>query len=200
VGFITRSLANWAAPAYVSAVVVTVAILLRRGAFKWLAASLGIGVLVQGLLLFGDARATRLNLPWLASGDVYHRTLGWHELGNRAGALARRIGARTIISDSRDDEASLLYYWRDQPEQILAWPHGEVPDHQFEITRALTDSAGLPILFVSHCGNSERLARQFREVEFLGTFETPTGPTSARTYFSFKLDGWRSPLRPLGGC
>jgi 4-amino-4-deoxy-L-arabinose transferase-like glycosyltransferase len=199
-GFVTRALANWAAPAFISAAVVTVAILLRRGAFKWLAASLCIGVLAQGLLLFGDARANRLNLPWLASGDVYHRTLGWRELGNRAGTLARRIGARTIVSDSRDDEASLLYYWRDQPEQVLAWPYGQLPDHQFDMTRALTESAALPILFVSHCGNSERLAQQFRDVDFLGTFETPTGPTSARTYFAFKLDGWRSSLRPLGTC
>ena len=200
VAFITRALANWAAPAFISAVIVAVAILIRRGAWNWLAASLGIGLVTQAALLVGDATATRLKVPWLANGDVYHRTLGWRALGERAGELARRSGARTIASDARDDEASLLYYWRDQPEKVLAWPQGAVPDHQFDLTRALTDAAPLPILFVSHCGNSNRLARQFAKVEPLGTFDAPTGPTSARTYFAFKLDGRRSPLQPLGGC
>jgi hypothetical protein len=41
---------------------------------------------------------------------------------------------------------------------------------------------------------------QFTGVEPLGSFEAPTGPTTARTYFAFKLEGWRSPMRPLSGC
>jgi 4-amino-4-deoxy-L-arabinose transferase-like glycosyltransferase len=200
VGFTTRALANWAAPSFISAVIVAVAILIRRGAWNWLAASLGIGLFAQALLLAGDAVATRLTIPWLGNLDVYHRTLGWRALGEQAGELARRSGARTIVSDERDDEASLMYYWRDQPERVLAWPLTAVPDHQFELTRALTDAAPLPILFVSRCGNPDRLARQFSEVEPLGTFDAATGPTSARRYFAFKLDGWRGPVQPLGSC
>src|SRR5215813_2217501 len=91
-GFVTRALANWAAPAFISAAVVVVAILVRRGAWKWLALSLAIGVAAQVALIVGDAFATRLNLPGLANGDIYHRTLGWRALGERAGALARRAG------------------------------------------------------------------------------------------------------------
>jgi hypothetical protein len=148
----------------------------------------------------GDVMATRLTVPGIANGDIYHRTLGWRALGEWAGELARKVGARTIVGDARDDEASLIYYWRDQPEQILAWPRGPVPDHQFDLTRALTDAAPLPILFVSRCGNAQRLAEQFAQVEPLGAFEAPTGPTSTRGYFAFKLDGRRGPIRPLGGC
>jgi 4-amino-4-deoxy-L-arabinose transferase-like glycosyltransferase len=200
VAFTTRAQANWAAPSFISAVIVAVAILIRRGAWNWLVASLGIGLAAQALLLAGDAMATRLTMPWLANGDVYHRTLGWRALGERAGGLARQSGARTIASDERDGEASLMYYWRDQPEGVLAWQVTAVPDHQFDLTRGLSDTAPLPILFVSRCGNSNRLARQFSEVEPLGTFETATGPASVRRYFAFKLDGRRGPLQPLGGC
>lgn len=200
VAFTTRALANWAAPSFISGVIVAVAILIRRSAWNWLAASFAIGFAAQALLLAGDAMATRLTIPWLANGDVYHRTLGWRALGEHAGELARRSGARTIVSDQRDDEASLMYYWRDQPERVLAWPATAVPDHQFDLTRALTDAAPLPILFVSRCGNSNRLSRQFSEVEPLGRFDAATGPTSARSYFAFRLDGRRGPLQPLGGC
>jgi hypothetical protein len=200
VGFVTRALANWAAASFISGVVVVVALLVRREAWKWLALSLSIGIVVQGAIIAGDAMATRLNVSWLANGDIYHRTLGWRALGERAGALARRVGAHTIAAESRDDEASLMYYWRDQPEQVLAWPFGPVPDHQFELTRALTDAAPLPILFVSRCTSATRLAEQFASVEPVGSFTAPTGPTSVRTYFAFKLDGRRGSIRPLGWC
>jgi len=199
-GFVTRALANWAAPAFISAAVVVVAILVRSRGWKWLAASLAIGVVAQAALLTGDTLATRLNLPGLAKGDLYHRTLGWRALGERAGALARQAGARTIVGDARDDVASLSYYWRDQPEQVLSWPHTSEPDHQFDLTRALSETAPLPILFVSRCASIPRLAAQFASVEPLGSFEAPTGPTTARTYFAFKLEGWRAPMRPLAGC
>jgi hypothetical protein len=121
-------------------------------------------------------------------------------LGERTGEIARRIGARTIVAESRDIEASLMYYLRDRPEQVLAWPHGAIPDHQFDITRALTDAAPLPILFISHCTLTGRLKAQFYVVEPLGDFSVPTGPTSTRSYFAIKLDDKRGPIRPLGGC
>jgi 4-amino-4-deoxy-L-arabinose transferase-like glycosyltransferase len=200
VGFVTRALANWAAPAFISASIVVVAILIRRGAWRWLALSLGIGVFAQALFLVGDALATRLHLPGLANGDVYHRTLGWRALGETAGALARRVGARAIVGEFRDDEASLFYYWRDQPEPILAWQQGPAPDHYFDVAHPLTDAAPQPLLFVSRCPATGRLAAQFAKVEPLGRFDTPTGPTSARSYYAFKLEGPRGPIRPLGGC
>jgi hypothetical protein len=200
VGFVTRAFANWAAPSFISGVIVVVALLVRRGAWKWLALSLGIGVVAQAALLAGDAMATRLNLPFLANGDIYHRTLGWRALGERAGALAREVGARTIVAEARDDEASVIYYWRDQPQQVLAWPLTAVPTHQFERTRALTDAAPRPMLFVTRCSLTTRLTAQFSTVEPLGPFQVPTGPTTTRAYYAFKLDGLRGSVRPIGPC
>ena len=157
-------------------------------------------IVAQAALLAGDSLATRLSLPGLANGDLYHRTLGWRALGEQAGALARHVGARTIVGDARDDVASLAFYWRDQPEQVLSWPRTVEPDHQFDLTRALSEAAPVPILFVSRCAATVRLAAQFTSVEPLGSFDAPTGPTTARTYFAFKLNGWRGPMQPLRGC
>jgi 4-amino-4-deoxy-L-arabinose transferase-like glycosyltransferase len=198
--FVTRALANWAAPAFVSAAVVVAAVLVRRRAWNWLAASLAIGLLAQVLLLAGDALADRLHLSWLRNGDVYHRTLGWRALGEKTGALARRVGAAAIVAEQRDDVASLLYYWRDQPEQVFAWPAQARPSHHFDLTRALPDGAPEPILLVSRCPSVTRLAGHFTTVEPLGSFSTATGPTSQRTYYGFKLSGQAGPVRPLGPC
>ncbi len=116
------------------------------------------------------------------------------------GSLAHRVGARAIVTDKRDDVASLLYYWRDQPETVFAWPGGSTPTHQFELTRALPASPPLPLLFVSRCGAPRRLAAQFASVEPLGEIVARTGPTSSRTYYAFKLDGERRPIGPLAPC
>jgi 4-amino-4-deoxy-L-arabinose transferase-like glycosyltransferase len=198
--FVTRALANWAATGFVSAMILVAALLVRHRAWKWLAISLIIGVAAQAIFLVGDVLATRLHLPGLANGDVYHRTLGGQALGHEAGRLARQAGARSIVTDRRDDVASLLYYWRDQPEQIFAWGSGARPDHHFELTRGLTDRTPLPILFVSRCAADARLKSYFATVEPLGNFVTPTGPTTGRTYFAFKLDGRRQASGPLGPC
>jgi 4-amino-4-deoxy-L-arabinose transferase-like glycosyltransferase len=194
----TRAFANWAAPAFISGVVVAVALMVRYAAWKSLAASLAIGVAVQAAFLASDARATNLHIAGF--GDVYRRTLGWRALGEETGRLAQRLGVRTIVGDQRDDIASLLYYWRDRPEQVLAWPLAPTPGHHFDLTRALTNAAPMPILFVSRCSADKRVQAQFASVERQGSFSAPTGPTSSRTYYLFKADAPRGPIRPIGPC
>lgn len=200
VGVVTHANANWAAPAFITGLVVAVALLVRHHAWKWLAVSIACGVITQAALLVGDAMATRVHVPLLAKGDVYARTLGWRSLGEQAGHLARRMGARTIVGELRNEVASMLYYWRDQSEQVLDWPAGSVPEDHFELTRALTDAAPQPILFITHCPLTARLSAYFASVEPLGEFRTPTGPTSERLYLAFKLDGRRGPIGSLGAC
>jgi len=199
-GLFGKVQANWAAPSFIAAIVLATAILVRSGARKWLALSLCIGLAAQITLLVGDRLAPDLHLPLIANGDVYHRTLGWRELGAKTGALARQIGARTIVTDSRYEEASLLYYWRDQPEVILDWASSVVPQHHFELTRPLKDDAALPILFLSGCPRPERLAVYFAKVEPVGPLQAATGPATFRRYSAFKLEGRLRPIGPLGPC
>jgi 4-amino-4-deoxy-L-arabinose transferase-like glycosyltransferase len=194
----SRAFANWAATAYVSGVIVATALLVRQAAWKWLAASLALGLLAQAAFVAGDARASSLHVPLL--GDAYRRTLGWRDLGEQAGRLARQVGAHAIVGDQRDTVASLLYYWRDQPEPVQAWPIFAQPEHQFELTRAVTDATPRPILFVSACGKTDRLSQYFTTVELLDPVRTRTGPTTGRHYYAFRLDRPRRPLGPLGPC
>ncbi len=198
--FITRAQANWAAPAFISAAVVVVAILIRSKAWKWLMLSLGIGVAAQAAFLASDAIAPRLHLPGLSDGDVYHRTLGWRALGENTGAIARRLGIRSIVGESRDDEASLFYYWRDQPEKVYAWAHSKVPDHQFDLTHPLNDATPRPLLFVTRCVFMDRLSEHFATVQIVGSFKAPTGPKTWRNYVAFRLDRPKGPIGPLAEC
>jgi hypothetical protein len=167
----------------------------------WLAAHLAIGVVVQAALIAGDAFADRIRVPQLGrKADLYERTLGWRALGEAAARRAREAGAPTVAAERRDDIASLIYYLRDEKRAVLAWPSGPVPNHHFELANPLTAAAAEPVLFVSPCPATGRLAQYYREVKPLGTFAAATGPTSARTYHAFVLSGRRGPIGPLGAC
>jgi 4-amino-4-deoxy-L-arabinose transferase-like glycosyltransferase len=198
VAFVTHANANWAAPSFISGAVVVAAVLLRRGASRWLNASLGIGVVVQILLLAGDTVPSRISLPKPFKGDAYSRTLGWRVLGEAAGGLARRIGAPIIAGEEHAEVAAMLYYWRDERERVVAWPSSAVPE--FDLTRALTDQSMEPILLISVCPFPERFRPFYTMVTPLGRIDTPTGPNSVRTFAAFKLEGHSGPIGPLPPC
>jgi hypothetical protein len=126
--------------------------------------------------------------------------MGWRSLGEETLRFAARAGAKTIVGDGRDIVASLIYYLRHDPRPVLTWQRRNVPADHFDLTRPLTPAAPEPVLFVTSCANGERLKTNFRAVEPLGTFETPTGPTTKRDYHVFKLSGGRDPTAPLPFC
>jgi 4-amino-4-deoxy-L-arabinose transferase-like glycosyltransferase len=188
--------ANWAAVSFVSAAVVTAAVLSRGKRQVWLYASVLLGAVVQIALICGDAVADRVAVPFLA--NPYARTLGWRAYGLAAGQLAQRSGARTIVADNRGDVAALLYYWRDKPEQILSWRTTELP--HFDLTRGLTADAAEPILFVTACPDSARLRPFYANIEPLGPTIVPAGRNNVRGFAAFKLAGNLRPIEPLAPC
>ena len=195
---ITHVNANWAATSFISGIIVAVAIMERNGARALLVISLAIGVVAQVALIVGDAVATQAGLPQGWGGDVYHRVLGWRALGETAGRLAQKTGAGTIVGENRDVVAALLYYWRDQPQQVLQWRVGGPP--QFELAAEMTAAAAEPVLLITACPSPERLKLYYANVAPLGRIDTPTGPTSQRSYVAFALSGRRGPLGPLAPC
>jgi 4-amino-4-deoxy-L-arabinose transferase-like glycosyltransferase len=188
--------ANWAAASFVSLAVLAAAILVRRSLFTLLWGSLALGLVAQIVLIGTDAFPTRISIPFLKSPNPYFRTLGWATYGRTVGQLARKLGIPTIAGDTRANVASLLYYWRDQPEQIFSWPTEELPN--FELTRGLTSAAPQPVLFVSDCDGVERFEKFYTKVTPLGNFVTDD---PARRWFSaFRLEGPRGPIGPLPVC
>jgi 4-amino-4-deoxy-L-arabinose transferase-like glycosyltransferase len=189
--------ANWAAAAFIPLAVLAAAILVRRNLSILLWASLALGLAVQITLIGADAFATSIRLPFLSKPNPYYRTLGWNAYGRTVGQLAHKLGISTIASDTRAEVASLLYYWRDQPEQILAWPTVEdLPG--FDLTRGLTAASPQPVLFVSQCQDADRLEQFYGKVTPLGIF-VPDDPVP-RGFAAFTLEEPRGPIGPLAPC
>ncbi len=194
---LVHAYANWAAAAFIPLAVLAAAILVRRHLSVLLWASLALGLAAQIALIGADAFAASIRVPFLAKPNPYYRTLGWNAYGRTAGQLARKLGISTIASDTRAEVASLLYYWRDQPELILAWPTvDDLPG--FDLTRALTAAAPQPVLFVTQCQDVDRLEQFYAKVTPLGIF-VPDDP-APRAFAAFMLEEPRGPIGPLASC
>jgi 4-amino-4-deoxy-L-arabinose transferase-like glycosyltransferase len=193
--------ANWAAVSVLSMTVLAVAWWIRHEWRHWLRGTITLGLIVQALLLASDAFAYRITFPLLGrKADVYERTLGWRALGEKVSALAVATGARTVASEGRTEVAELVYYLRDAPVAVVSWPVRRNPDHHFDLTRPLDDSAAEPVLFISPCGMASRLHKFYDSATPLGTIAVATGPTSVRNFEAFRLAARKAPIGPIGPC
>jgi 4-amino-4-deoxy-L-arabinose transferase-like glycosyltransferase len=201
VAFAHGANANWGAPAFVPAAAVATAVMVRRKLWGLLTASLCIGIAAQALLAVGDATADRLTLPLLGrNADIYRRTMAGRSLGQTIGDLARRFETPTVVAEEHYELSLLLYYLRNEHRQAFLWPSGAAPESYYDVAHVLPNEAPRPILFMSQCPDAARLGQYYDSVESLGRFDPRTGPTSARFFFGFKLNGPRGPVGPLAVC
>ena len=192
---------NWAAVSIPSMTILVVAFWVRHGFRRTLWATVGIGLVVQATLLVGDANAYRITVPALGrKADLYERTLGWRGLGHRAGELAHAIQAPTVVADGRAEMAALIYYLRNDPLRVLSWPSSTIPEHHFDLTRAFSNSAAEPVLFISTCALPARLKHFYERVTPLGRVAVHSGASSVRVHFAFKLANRLRDIGPLGPC
>jgi len=193
--------ANWAAPSALTMTVLVVAWWLRHGYRAWLIATLAIGLMVQAALLVGDAYADRISIAALGrNADLYARTLGWRVLGEDIKRAAREEGTPTVVAEGRPELAALTYYLRHEPLAVRAWSRDGDVHSQFDLTQGLDESAKEPILLLTRCRTTPRLARFYTEVTSRRLLTVVTGRTSSRRYLLYKIAGRHRPLAPLGPC
>ena len=150
--------------------------------------------------MLADPFADRLTVPQLGeNGDIYQRVLGWDDLGEEVGTLAKSNGAASVAVARRWEESALNYYLRgDLP--VYIWASGPRPANHFEMVYPLTADVAQPILFLATCDKVAGLDRTFASVADLGRLEIETGPTSARIYHAFLLAGLHGRLGPPPAC
>jgi hypothetical protein len=191
--FVSRAHANWAAPAYVAATVLVIAVMVREEAWRLLKASFAIHVVLLLLIAFGTSTAGRLSLP--VTPDPFARTLGWREVADATRAeLAKAAAAgqpfKAVLSDDRALTAELLYYMRGEPTPVLAWRPGAPHDH-FELTRPFTSATASPILLVRLDPGAGSAARSFASTRQVAERSLPAGESTERRVTFYSLSGYK---------
>lgn len=195
VSLLSRAQPNWAAPTYVSAVILVVAWALQRRWYRALRVSVAVN-LAAATAVFGatDALAAiGVELP--AKYDPLHRLRDWSSLGaGVAAALAAHPGL-TLLADDRELLAALIYYVRPHPFDAVEWsPIPGITD-QWRLVNNIALHKGEDFLAVTEHGLAEEMRPQFSELIPITTISTASGPGGGRTYTLYIARDYRGPIK-----
>jgi 4-amino-4-deoxy-L-arabinose transferase-like glycosyltransferase len=193
---LSRAQPNWAAPAYVSGIVLVVAWALERGWRRWVAVSIALN-LAASVILFGAADAlAAIGVAVPAKYDPLHRLRGWRDLGQSVGAILAAHPGLTLLADDRELLAALIYYVRPHPFGAVEWnPVPGVTD-QWRLVNNIGNHRGEDFLAVTVHGLDDQMQPDFAELTPLTTIATQSGPGGGTVYTVYIARGFRGDGRP----
>jgi 4-amino-4-deoxy-L-arabinose transferase-like glycosyltransferase len=191
VSLLSRAQPNWAAPAYVSAIVLVVAWMLGQGWRRWVGASLALN-LAAAVVAFGGADAlAAIGNPVAAKFDPLHRLRGWRELGNGVTALLKEHPDLALLADDRELLAALIYYVRPHPFGAVEWnPIPGITDH-WRLTNNIGRHRGEDFLAVTVHNLVDEMRPDFTELTPLTTIVPGSGPNGGMTFHVYIARGFR---------
>jgi hypothetical protein len=192
VSLLSRAQPNWAAPAYVSAVVLFISAALLRGWRKTVLVSIVIH-LAAAIVLFGGSEVIAgagLDVP--AKFDPLHRLRGWRTLGDEVAAvLAQHPGLR-LMADDREILAALIYYVHPHPFDAVVWDPVPGISNQWDLENNLSRHRGESFLAVTVHNLADQMRPDFDELTPLTTIRTKTGPGGGQTYTLYIARGYHT--------
>jgi hypothetical protein len=191
VSLLSRAQANWAAPAYVSAVILVVEAALRRGWRRTVIFSIALH-LAAAIALFGGSELiadTGLRVP--AKLDPLHRLRGWRTLGDAvSGELAVHPGLR-LMADDREVVAALIYYVHPHPYGAVVWDPVPGIGNQWDLENNLSRHRGESFLAVTLHDLAGEMRPEFAELTELTTIAIESGPGGGQTYTIYLARDYR---------
>lgn len=188
---LSRAQPNWAAPAYVSAIVLVVAWALGHGWRRWIAVSIALN-LAAAVALFGAADAlAAIGVAVPAKYDPLHRLRGWRELGQNVATLLAAHPGLTLLADDRELLAALIYYVRPHPFGAVEWnPVPGITD-QWRLTNNIALHRGEDFLAITVHNLADQMRPDFAELAPLTTIATKSGPGGGTVYTVYIARGFR---------
>ncbi len=191
--FISEANANWAAAAYVAAVPLATAELLRWWHARALWLSLAIASFAMLALWVGALDPALADSVGL--GNALKRQQGWRQLGQEVVAEARHGRYDAIAAANRSVLAELLYYARPRSIPIRAWDRNIIPHDHFQMTMPLT-TASRSVLVVAAGDEAPGILATFDSKHLIHQVSIPLGRRRARTVVLYEANGFRGP-QPL---
>ena len=191
VSFLSRAEPNWAAPTYVSAIILVVGLLLSAGwrVLVWGSVALHAVAVVTLAELKPAARALGYDLP--AKYDALHRLHGWRILGASVSRLLIANPGVKLLADDRELMAALIYYVTPHPLDALKW-NGEGGIHdQFDLTADPTRFVGADFLLVSYRDNVDDIVARFQSTTSVDHIIIRLGGGQMRSYQLRLLHGFK---------
>jgi 4-amino-4-deoxy-L-arabinose transferase-like glycosyltransferase len=199
VSLLSRANANWAAPAFVSATVLVVALALSRGWRNLVVLSIALHLVAVALLFTGRDALAACGVVLPAKYDALSRLRGWRMLGSTVGAALAAHPGYTLFADDRETLAALIYYVRPHPFDGVKWKlKSGLAKDQWELANGLPQHRGGNFLLVSEHNLIPEMSPSFAEIDRLEPVIIPIGPGASRSYTlylarDFKGYSWNRP-------
>lgn len=184
--FISRANANWAAPAFVALCILVCAWAVRAQWNRAMIAGTAFNALVA-LFLCALAISPAL-VSAIGQENSVKRLRGWPEAGNTIITIASSAPFTAIMSDDREDMASLFYYTRARQIPLRMWPK-DSPGNQYEAAHALSSDVANYVLFVTRRQDVSEITSAFSSAERIGKIETRLDSKRTRTFYLHALKG-----------
>lgn len=194
ISLLSRAHGNWAAPAYVSAVVLVSAWLAGPG--RWRAILLWTSILLHLLLAATLQHYDRVVAPLVgihdSTLDPFKRIRGWEFLGQEITRIQQDYPETPLLTQDRMLTAQLLYYVHPRMQPVIKWnPDGMVRDH-YDITTTPEGREGRDFLLVREGTRfPDELRAYFDHVESVTTVRVPLYADNTRIYGVFLMQGFR---------
>ena len=184
---ISRTHANWTAPAAPAASILVTAWLLERQRHTLFWVTVATNALASAAMLIGPALPAAV---FPAKSDPFARTTGWKDVAASVRLRLAKGAYRALAVDGRDLAAELLYYLRDSNVPLFVITTRDVLGNHFEMTRPYRAGAPEPVLFVSLREQSRAATEQFKSATFLGSETIPGSGRRGRTLRFYSLSGF----------
>jgi 4-amino-4-deoxy-L-arabinose transferase-like glycosyltransferase len=186
--FVSRAHANWAAPAYIAATILVVAWLVEtKRRRRWLVASLGMHLTASAALMTYPWTIHALGFETSKRNDLFWRQRGQRRFGAEvANLLARHPGA-SLMSDSREIFAPLIYYVEPHPFGAVKWDRDGVPHDHYELVGRMNDHVGKDFLLVTEAGEAVTFAPYFDTVTLVAKIQIPVYSNHELAYRVYRL-------------
>lgn len=186
--FISRANANWAAPAFVTLCILVCAWALRSNWNRSLLASTAFNGMIA-LLLCALAVSPTL-VAAIGQENSVKRLRGWPEAGNTIITIVSSAPFTAIMSDDREDMASLFYYSRARKIPLRMFP-SKTPGNEYQAAHALGKDEASYVLFVTRRQDVSEITSAFASSERIGSIETRLDSKRTRVFYLYAL---REPL------
>jgi hypothetical protein len=193
--FISDANANWAAPTYIAAAPLAVAMLLEwwNSRLFWIS----LGIAVAAMIALWSAQMSPGLADLAGFGSALKRQEGWRELGGAVAAQARTAPYDAIAAANRSVLAELLYYTRPRSIPIEAWDRGMIPRDHFQMTMPLR-AGTRRVLLVASPDESSAILASFDSHRPLSRLTIPLGQHHERVLALYEADFYRGP-QPFHG-
>ena len=186
----SRAFANWAAPAYITAVIWLSARMCALRHIRWLNVAILVNIMTMGLMYHYEGIYQLLGVTLTAKTDPMRMVRGWDVLGQAVGQALKAYPHRVLLTENRKILSELIYYVHPHPfNAVLFNPHGEVSNH-FHLNQRMADYAGQDFLWISRHTGTQAVQAYCQKLTWVQTVSVPSYQGTSVAYQIYLCDGF----------